>query len=65
VEPIWRDGDQRVSADRAYADVDGQAERLVTYLCELSDAHTLRLTGPPSGNDRLTTSGYGTEASRT
>ena len=55
VEPLWRAGKQHVSANRAYADVDDQAERFVTYLCDLADDAALRLAGLQSGNYWLTT----------
>jgi transposase len=55
VESLWRDGKRHVSANRAYADVEEQATRFITHLCDLSNTEALRLAGLRSGNYWLTT----------
>jgi transposase len=55
VEALWRDGKQKVSANRAYADVDEQATRFIDHVCGHSDRTALRLAGLTSGNYWLTT----------
>lgn len=55
IEALWRDGKQRVCANRVYATVDEQAERFTDHLCALSNADALRLAGLRSGNYWLTT----------
>ena len=55
IEALWRDGKQRVSANRTYATVDAQANRFTDHLCGLSNTEALRLAGLRSGNYWLTT----------
>lgn len=55
IEALWRDGKQRVCANRAYDSVDDQAHRFTEHLCSLSDGDALRLAGLQSGNYWLTT----------
>jgi len=55
VEALWRDGKQKVSANRAYADVDEQASRFMDHVCGHTDRAALRLAGLTSGNYWLTT----------
>jgi len=55
VEALWRDGKQRVSANRVYASVDEQAARFTDHLCGLSNGEALRVGEPHSGNYWLTT----------
>ena len=55
VEALWRDGKQKVSANRAYADVDEQATRFVDHVCGHTNRTALRLAGLTSGNYWLTT----------
>lgn len=55
IEALWRDGKQRVSANRVYATVDEQADRFTHHLCTLSNTEALRLAGLRSGNYWLTT----------
>jgi transposase len=55
IEALWRDGKQRVCANRAYDSVDDQARRFTEHLCSLSDGDALRLAGLQSGNYWLTT----------
>lgn len=55
IEPLWRDGKQRVSANRVYDSIDEQADRFTDHLCGLSNAEALRLSGVQSGNYWLTT----------
>jgi len=55
VEALWRDGKQRVSANRVYSTVDEQADRFTDHLCRLSNDEALRLAGLQSGNYWLTT----------
>ena len=55
VEALWRDGKQKVCANRAYADVDEQATRFMDHVCGHTDRTALRLAGLTSGNYWLTT----------
>ena len=55
IEALWRDGKQRVSANRVYATVDEQVDRFTDHLCRLSNTEALRLAGLKSGNYWLTT----------
>lgn len=55
IEALWRDGKQRVCANRAYDSVDEQAQRFTEHLCSISDGDALQLAGLKSGNFWLTT----------
>jgi transposase len=54
-ELLWRDGKQRISANRTYDSVDEQALLFTDYLRSLSPAEALTLSGVRSGNFWLPT----------
>ena len=55
VEALWRDAKQRVSANRAHADMDAHAADFTAHVCGHDNHTALRLSGVRSGNFWLTT----------